>query len=209
MIRGEHREAAALAGRLRRALPGTNAAARLELLDALYAAGDSTVARLALRELLAATGDDAASVPVTSESWAANRCVLAQWNAARGDTASLGRAIAALRRAPHAIPSIVVGASPAACAELLEATRAVVARRADARGRVARLDSLAWTPQVVGDLALYAPLAIARLHERLGDVPGALAALRRQGYLWGWPRYQAVVAREVARLEGGARAGAR
>jgi len=55
-------------------------------------------------------------------------------------------------------------------------------------------------PQVVGDLSTYAPLMIARLHERLGDDSRALAALRRRPYMMDWPRYLAVVLREEARL---------
>jgi tetratricopeptide (TPR) repeat protein len=200
MIHGDRGRASSLVARLRRAQPGTTAAARLTVLDALYGDGDTTAALASIRQLVATTGADAAAVPSTSETWSANLCVIAQWNAARGDTASLAEATAALSAAPHVVPSIIVGAASGSCAMLLDATHAVLRREGGARGRVVRLDSLAWTPQVVGDLALYAPLAIARLHERVGDIAGALVALRRRGYLWGWPRYEASAVREEARL---------
>jgi DNA-binding SARP family transcriptional activator len=201
MLDGDRRAVSAAIARLRRAQPGTSAA-RLAVLDALHGDGDSAVALAALRELASVTGADPSAVPATSETWAANVCVIGQWNAAHGDTAAVARAIPALHAAPFSVPAVTVDAAPGACATLLDATLAVLRRSPDAGARVAHLDSLVWTPQVVGDLALYAPLAIARLHERLGDVPGALDAVRRRGYLWGWPRYGASSRREEARLAG-------
>jgi hypothetical protein len=63
------------------------------------------------------------------------------------------------------------------------------------------VDSLVLAPQIVGDLATYAPLLIARLHERLGDPTAALAALRRRPYMSEWPRYLGTIRGEVERLE--------
>jgi hypothetical protein len=93
-----------------------------------------------------------------------------------------------------------VSAAPAACAELLDAALAVVTRRADARARVLHVDSLAFTPQVAGDLHLYSRLAVARLFDRLGELQNALRALRADGATAGWPRYQAAAARYEAAL---------
>jgi hypothetical protein len=64
---------------------------------------------------------------------------------------------------------------------------------------VARLDSLAFTAGVAGDASTYAPILVARLHERLGDFAGALNAVRRREELVGWPRYLATALRDEGR----------
>ncbi len=81
----------------------------------------------------------------------------------------------------------------------------------DAYLRVERLDSLVLASHVVGDLAQYAPLLLARMHEATGDRARALAAIRRRAYMSDWPRYLAVMLREEARLarQTGDSAGAR
>jgi hypothetical protein len=75
----------------------------------------------------------------------------------------------------------------------------VLTRARDARSRLQHVDSLVLVPQVVGDLAIYAPLLIARLHERLGDPTSALAALQRRPYMSEWPRYLGTIRGEVER----------
>jgi hypothetical protein len=97
-------------------------------------------------------------------------------------------------------PGTLVGATPLACAELLQASLAVTLRRRDARARVLRLDSLAFTPQVAGDAAAYAPLLVARLFERLDDPAGALRAIGKRAYMSGWPRYLAAMRLYEGRL---------
>ena len=76
----------------------------------------------------------------------------------------------------------------------------MLARARDARATLRGIDSLVLAPHVVGDLAQYAPLMIARLHERLDDPDGALAAVRRRPYMTDWPRYLGAMLREEARL---------
>ena len=66
---------------------------------------------------------------------------------------------------------------------------------ADALTRVVRVDSLAFTAQGAGDASAYAPIVVARLFERLGDVPSARRALRKAQPILGWPRYRAAAAR--------------
>jgi hypothetical protein len=56
------------------------------------------------------------------------------------------------------------------------------------------------TGPAVSDAATYANIAVARLYERLGDSRAALAAIRRRGYMSGWPRYLASARREESRL---------
>jgi len=181
--------------RLRRLLPGPRAWLRLRVLDGLYGGVDSAAASSAARALDAAVGDAPAVGASTSEGWLADACVLEQWQLHRGDTSQVRATIARLRGWTRRIVTTAVTASPIACAELLEASHAVIARDADARARVVRLDSLAFTTQVAGDAAAYAPIAIARLYERLGDAPSARRALRRAQPVIGWPRYRAAAAR--------------
>src|SRR5215207_4437920 len=98
------------------------------------------------------------------------------------------------------VPSAPVSVAPAVCAQLLSAAAAVLGQERDAYLRVERLDSLVLASPVVGDLAQYAPLLLARLNERTGDRPRALAAIRRRAYMSDWPRYLTVMLREEARL---------
>ncbi len=210
LLLGQH-SLAVLQGRPRAALEATARLAALELgshgylrlrvLDRLYAEGDSTAAADAARDLetLAAGGLGAASAG--ADVGLADLCVLGQWRVLRGDTAGVAAAVEALRRA-GGVPRqpLPVGAAPAACAELLDAALAAVIGRPDAPARLDRLDSLAITPETAGDAIAYAPLLIARLHERLGSRERALEAVRRRAYLSGWPRYLASAWREEGRL---------
>jgi hypothetical protein len=128
----------------------------------------------------------------------ADACVLAQWRLQRADTSGIRQIIAWLREEPIQAGRLgaPIAAGPLACAELLDATLAVVLARPDASRLVGRLDSLAFTRAVSGDAVAYAPLLIARLHQRLGDPLGALSAIRRRTMLVGWPRYRATELRE-------------
>jgi len=139
--------------------------------------------------------------------------VVGQWRFARRDSAGVhraARALAARTTAPR-VPSTPLSVAPAVCAELLAAAGAVLGQERDAYRRVERLDSLVLASHVVGDLAQYAPLLIARLHEGTGDRARALAAIRRRPYMSDWPRYLAVMLHEEARLarQAGDSAGAR
>jgi DNA-binding SARP family transcriptional activator len=201
MNRGRPSEALAAAIRLQRVLPGSHASLRLRLLDRLYAEGDSAAADAAARDLASVTGPAAASSATSSAIWLADACVLAQWRLAHGDTAGARTAVTALMSARDVTgPPLLVSTAPNVCALLLDASLAVAASAADARARVARLDSLVLTPQVAGDAIAYGPLLIARLHERLGNTSAALGAVRRRVYLSGWPRYLATLVREEGRL---------
>ncbi|MFL5618507.1 MAG: BTAD domain-containing putative transcriptional regulator [Gemmatimonadaceae bacterium] len=174
--------------RLRRLLPGPRAWLRLRVLDGLYGDVDSAAAATAANTLDAAVGDAPVVGASTSEGWLADACVLAQWRLHHDDTTQVRATIARLRGWRRRLTSTAVTATPTACAELLEASHAVVARQADARARVMRLDSLAFTTQVSGDAAAYAPIVVARLYERLGDVASARRALHKAQPVMGLPR---------------------
>jgi hypothetical protein len=198
--RGQSAEALEATERLRVLIPGSHAYLRLRILDGLYGDGDSTAASDAATELASITSAGRSGMPSTIDSWLGDLCVLTQWRLAHGDTTAANRAITELRAAPLADQTMPVVAAPDACADLLEATLAVTLRRRDAKVLLANIDDLAFTPPVAGDAATYAPLLISRLHEQLGNQRGALAAVRRRGYMSGWPRYLAIMLREEGRL---------
>jgi DNA-binding SARP family transcriptional activator/TolB-like protein len=201
MNRGRPREALAATSRLRRALPSSHAWLRLRVLDGLYANGDRAAGAAAAKELTELVAPRPARSTMSSATWLADVCVLAQWRLAHGDTAGVAESISALFSVDSALPSpFPVSAAPNACATLLDASLAVLRGLPDASARLRRVDSLVLTPQVTGDAIAYAPLLLARLHERRGDRALALQALRRRTYMSGWPRYLANTWLEEARL---------
>jgi hypothetical protein len=131
----------------------------------------------------------------------ANACVLGQWRLAQGDTVGVRELIGRLRQAPLSTVSLAppVAAGPRACAELLAASLAVAQADPRATDAVARLDSLAFTAGSSGDAIVWAPILVARLHERIGQPEAALDAVRRREDLVGWPRYLATAWRDEAR----------
>lgn len=170
---------------------------RLRILDAIYGDADSATAREAaatLADIQRAAGDGR-----RGSYRAADLCVIAQWELNVGNAVGAERMSRELRAEEFA-PGAAVWASPRACADLIDAAVAVAMGRPDAASRVAALDSLAFTVETAGDAAAYAPLWIARMHERLGENEPALRALRRRPYMSDWPRYLAPMLREEGRL---------
>ncbi|AHG89400.1 transcriptional activator domain-containing protein [Gemmatirosa kalamazoonensis] len=193
---GRRRDALDATRRLQELQPGSRAELRLRVLDALYGDGDPAAAEQAVAAL-----DGVAPLsaqPGVRAAQVADRCVLAQWRLSRRDTTGVSAMIGELRAEP-AVPGIPIATTPAVCATLLDATLAVVRGGFDAHVALAALDSLALTPEVSGDASAYAPILVARLHERLGDVAGALASVQRRAYMAGWPRYLATALREEGR----------
>jgi hypothetical protein len=91
-------------------------------------------------------------------------------------------------------------AEPRSCSVLLRAWLAVRRREQNARAVLDSADQLAFTAYSACDAALYTPLLLARLHAQLANRELALRALRRQGFMSGWPRYLAAMRREERRL---------
>jgi DNA-binding SARP family transcriptional activator len=161
-------------------------AARLRVLDALYAGGDSTDAVRAAARLTRLVGGDGAA-EIDSEA-VASRCVLGQWSVWRGGLAP-APPVAAL---PGIVaPDAAASGLAAACAALVDAVEATRQRHPDAPARLARLDSLLLSSAPIGDLLGYGYLALARLHGELGDARSGLAAARRRPYMREWPQYLA------------------
>lgn len=181
--------------------PASEAHWRLRVLDAMYGEGDSTVASEAARELMVVLRDSASTgTPDAEARYLANLCVLGQWRVWTGDYRELPHTLGALRGRASVRRTIPVSTPPRACAELLEAMAAVQMRSAGALARVQRLDSLMLTGPAVGDAGAYAPLAVSRMYQRLGESRRALHAIRRRAYFSGWPRYLATARREEALL---------
>jgi DNA-binding SARP family transcriptional activator len=190
---GRLRDAENATLRLAELQPGTHAHLRLRVLDALYGDGDTTRAETAVRALERRSVPRPGADPSTRAVELADACVMAQWRLHRSDTTGVRRAIERLRAdslaASLAAPPLAAGS--VACAELLQAWLAVTLMQPGAERAVARLDSLAFTAAASGDAIMYAPVLIARLHERLGDPHAALTAIRRRAKDVGWPRYLA------------------
>jgi hypothetical protein len=157
------------------------------VLNALLGEGDSTIAVNAVRRLLpATTGPALGSLSAGSTPNPAGRaelntdlCVLGLWYAQRSEWGVAQRAVARMREPGE--PEDVVPAWPPSqvCAAVIEAAMAVGRKRPDGRPALARADSLV----TLGWFAM-APLnlVLTRLWEAEGDLPRALAAVRRFEY---------------------------
>lgn len=191
--RGRPRAARALADQMTTVVADARAPLRLRVLDALYAQGDTALATTAAVQLERNTTP---SVTETVSNAPEDACVLAQWRLAHDDTSGVTRAIATLHTATRGDD-----AGPAAgCAALLETWLAVATARPDARDRLDRAATLAFTPVVTGQVSAYAPLLLARLYEQLGQRRRAIEVLRRRPYMSGWPAYLATAWAEEGRL---------
>lgn len=147
-------------------------------LSALYDDGDGAVGRRALGTLTeSAFGLD--GLP-RADARLEDLCTVSQWRAWHGDPRGVEAAIRRLRTADSRARLKDTGP---VCAVLLDAIRSTLGASPNAASRVARLDSiLATGPHAIPTLVVPANLAVARLHERLGDSERALAAVRRRMY---------------------------
>jgi tetratricopeptide (TPR) repeat protein len=171
-------------------MPGTGAHLRLRILDALYGNGNSQAARDAAARLDRATALGARGTETERAIFLANACVLSQWRLAQGERASIPASIESLRASGWTrVPAI--GTNPHLCAVLLETWLAVESRGPNAYRQLVAADSLLLHGPAAGDAGRYAHILLARLHQRVGDNPGALYAIRRRSNLTGWPRYRA------------------
>ena len=192
LLRGRMSSAFDFTRRMQRQSPVTRTHLRLRILDAVFAEGDTAVAREAVREL------ERSLQTREPASVMADACALAQWYIARGDTAGIRRALQTLNAGDGAVR--LVAAAPR-CLHLAEAGLAVAEGQPNARLKLLQADSLALATTVVGDVASYAHILLARLHRRFGDHQRAFEAIRRRPYLTAvWPRYRATALLEEARL---------
>jgi serine/threonine-protein kinase len=166
------------------------------VLDALFADGDSARGRAAGEALQGQLGRP---LPAGDENQVSARFAAGQYAVATRRADLARRAIADLRAARADSGSAWQLDLPRACALLLEAQMAAASRAADAAERLRQLDSSLADPVWV-PLASYGNLIAARLHEDRGEIPAALAAVRRRrvGIAW-FPHYVQYL-REEGRL---------
>ena len=179
-------------------------AAQWAVLDALFDCGDPALAARARRALDGALGDSL-TMPV-------GLTVAALYDVMHGDPRAADGAIPLLRRLQVADSDNRLRV--ARLALLLDAPLAAASGRADAPAALARLDSaLRDPPMAMASDEIFGPvgnLVAARLWERSGDVPRALAAVRRRLFFQRRAYFFGAVLRQEGRLAtlAGDRAGA-
>ena len=188
--RGDTAAALALTNEIGTVDPGTHPHFRLRVLDALYGGGSQAAAARSMVELERLAGAKSGGMPADNAVRAADVCVIAQWKLNARDTTGARAAVRALRASGTPTFPIPVGANPALCAELIDASLTVVSNRAVGIERLAHLDSLMLSGPALGDLMRYANIVIARGYRSVGDNSRALSALQRRSYMRGWPRYR-------------------
>ena len=188
--RGDRATANAIAHDLESFPPGLHAGLRLRVLDALYSGDVPASARREAEALSEHLREPRMASVADSAVRLADACVVGQWRLKTGDTRGARDALAMLRAGGTPAFGVPVGASPNACATLLDAAIAIEADAPNARERLAHLDSLMLSGPAVGDAMRYANLLVAREYRALGDSRHALAALQRRSFGRGWPRYK-------------------
>jgi hypothetical protein len=189
--RGDTAAALAVTNEIAAIEPGTHPQLRLRVLDALYGGGSQAAAIRAAADLEGLAGAKFTGMSADNAVRAADMCVMGQWKLNLRDTAAARAAVRALRAAGTPTFLVPVGANPAVCAELIDASLTVMSNHGAGVVRLAHLDSLMLSGPALGDLMRYANLVIARGYRSLGDNSRALTALQRRSYMRGWPRYRA------------------
>jgi len=188
--RADRATANAIAHDLESFPPGLHAGLRLRVLDALYSGDVPASARKEADALSEHLREPRMASVADSAVRLADACVVGQWRLKMGDVRGARDALAMLRAGGAAAFPVPVGASPNACATLLDAAIAIETDAPNARERLAHLDSLMLSGPAVGDAMRYANLLVAREYRTLGDSRHALAALQRRSFGRGWPRYK-------------------
>ena len=173
-----------------------------QLLGAMYQQGDTSGTGKVARRLAQRVGDSVRSGETGREQLRA-LCALSIWRAGRGDFSNAREAADRLRRtlilAFGKLSSIFDRRYASLCASLLDAMRSSALRLPDAATRLAVADSEARTQNLVFDLG--ANLIVARVAEAEGNLPLALAAVRRRdGNFGAYPLYLSTFLREEGRL---------
>ena len=184
LTRGRPR-AALVAGRAWRAAGGAGSDYLERTIgQALFADGDREAAQAALRALVDRSDPRANNAQTGGAEIQSALCARSLWDVLHGQTAATRAAIGTLRMPamPHDTNG-VVGKS-AMCAATLEALLTATTKSPEAASALWRLDSLASRGALSFPVTWLGAenLVIARLLEARGDVPRALAAVRRRVY---------------------------
>jgi tetratricopeptide (TPR) repeat protein len=173
---------------------------RLRASGAYLGDGDTAAGRRAIATLATFADGPQATGSAARYEQNVDICLVELWRLERGDLRTIDRAMARLRTPAVRSDSGAATLIGSVCAALLAAKAAVEQRHAEASGTLRVLDSVLLT---VGTMPSGIPenLIAARLHARSGDLPRALAAVRRRARWSTLPAdYLASYAREEGRL---------
>jgi tRNA A-37 threonylcarbamoyl transferase component Bud32 len=151
-----------------------------EVVNALYWGADTTFPARWVREMTH-EADQGRWTPGSGEDMALQICGVNLWRVQHGSLAAVPDG---LRRLRDAVQRTESPQDMQLCAETIDAELAHRTGAADAGRKLARLDSLAGTaPPVITWLLAAANLTAAQLWEASGNLPNALAAVRRRPYI--------------------------
>lgn len=173
---------------------------RLQVLDRLYADGDSAVAADAAQRLAQRTAGTLGASSDERSVRLADLCVLEQWRVWHGDYGATDATVRLLSRAEETRYTAPIVSAGLACGVLVEAIAAGVRGLPRADDALDRAERLAMVGPTAGDLRHYATLALARVHLARGEADRALELVRRRSTARGWPRYLASYLAMEARL---------
>jgi hypothetical protein len=156
-----------------------------QVLSTLFWDGDSAAAAKDVRQRApAAEGPPPPRDATDARYW--DICTVGLWRAGEGRWEAVRQAAGRLARAEGAADRGATGFIPL-CEGILEARVEATAGGPAAASALARLDSLAANAPVTnGYILLAANLTVAALREAQGEIPAALAAVRRRSYAPGF-----------------------
>lgn len=175
---------------------------RLQVLDAIYAEGDTMAALDAVQRLSARTAEGLDAQPDERSVGLGDLCVLEQWRVWRGDFSQVATTVRMLSRGEATRYTAPVLPASRSCALVVEAIAAGLRDAPRAEDALDRAERLALVGPTAGDLRHYATLALARVRERRGQLDRAAELVRRRSTARGWPRYLASYLDMEARLAG-------
>ncbi len=177
---------------------------RIQVLDALYWDGDPAAATEAVRILTPQVNAPLVPEGGLRDVQLADVCVVEQWRLQRGDTSTARASLDKFRELAAQARPEPVSLRQQVCAATIEALLAQAERRPEADAAFDRLDSLLLlVPDVEtgDDPSLVGNFIVADWREDQGDLPGALAAMRRWHNHWfTGVRYLSTYRREEGRL---------
>jgi tetratricopeptide (TPR) repeat protein len=167
--------------------------------DGIYWDGDTAAAADAARQLVRSADAPLARQEDLRDRQYDDICVVEQWRLHQGNAGTVARAVAKLRTDSKPLREKEHVAFR--CALMLEAWAATLRKSLDASTRLSQLDSLLKTGPPGWFQTQQANLLAARLHELQGDLPNAVAAIRRRSNFGNGPTgYLSTYLREEGRL---------
>jgi hypothetical protein len=161
------------------------------VIAALFWDGDSTAGSQAYRRL-SSVADTAATKGHINAAEGLVMLNVGLWRLKQGDTRGIPRFIELLSKPGHGQEMV--------CATILDAVHATVVNRSDRDAAIERLDLL-MAEGIDWEVEHYAGnLIVAELREAQGDLPKALAAVKRRTFNWYGPHFLSTYLREEGRL---------